>query len=104
MLKMKHTDGWGLSDLSANLTLSDSAELTEDQKRPCINFSCSAASKVLTLGLADGQTALVTNIGGTNAVTVKNVSGDTGTSVAAGKCAIVIASTTADGSKVYVLN
>lgn len=55
-------------------------------------------------GLKDGQTALVTNIGGTNAVTVKNVSGDTGTSVAAGKCAIVIASTTADGSKVYVLN
>lgn len=104
MLKMKHTDGWDLSDLSANLTLSDSAELTEDQKRPYVNFSCSAASKVLTLGFADGQTALVTNIGGTNAVTVKNVSGDTGTSVAAGKCAIVIASTTANGSTVAVLN
>lgn len=103
-MRFRNTDGWSLSDLSANLTLSDSAELTEDQKRPYVNFSCSAASKVLTLGFADGQTALVTNIGGTNAVTVKNVSGDTGTSVAAGKCAIVIASTTANGSTVAVLN
>ena len=103
-MRFANTDGWSLSDLSTNLTLSDSAELTAEQKRPHINFSCSAASKTLTLGLKDGESAIVTNIGGTNAVTVKNVSGDTGTSVAAGKCAIVIASTTADGSKVYVLN
>ena len=46
----------------------------------------------------------VANIGGTNAVTVKAISGDTGTSVGAGKVAIVIASTTANASKIYVLN
>ena len=46
----------------------------------------------------------VANIGGTNAVTVKAISGDTGTSVAAGKVAIVIASSTANASKIYVLN
>jgi len=104
MKKWRFADGWDLSDLSANLTISDSAELTEEQKLPFVNVTASAASKTVTLGLKDGQTAVVTNTGGTNAFTLKNVSGDTGTSVAAGKCAIVVASTTADGSVVAVLN
>lgn len=104
MLKMKFTDGWSLDDLAAKLSFSANYELKEDEKRPFISFVCSAASKTLTLGLGDGETAFVTNVGGTNAVTVKNVVGDTGTSVAAGKCAIVIGSPTADASKVYVLN
>ncbi len=104
MKKWRFADGWDLSDLSANLTISDSAELTEEQKLPFVNVTASAASKTVTLGLKDGQTAIVTNTGGTNAFTLKNVSGDTGTSVAAGKCAIVVASTTADGSVVAVLN
>ena len=47
---------------------------------------------------------IVTNIGGTNAVTVKAISGDTGTSVAAGKCAICIGVAGANNSKIYVLN
>ena len=104
MKKWRFADGWDLSDLSTNLTISDSAELTEEQKLPFVNVTASAASKTVTLGLKDGQTVLVTNTGGTNAFTLKNVSGDTGTSVAAGKCAIVVASTTADGSVVAVLN
>lgn len=103
-MQWKQTAGWSLNDMQANLSISDSYELKEEERRPFINFVCSAASKTLTLGLSDGETAIVTNIGGTNAVTVKNISGDTGTSVAAGKCAIVIGSTTADASKVYVLN
>lgn len=103
-MKWKNTDGWNLSDMSAVLAMTDSIALTDDQKRPFIAFTCSAASKVLTLGLANGQAAIIINTGGTNAVTVKNVSGDTGTSVAAGKCAIVIASTAANGSTVAVLN
>ena len=103
-MRWKNTDGWNLSDLSANITMSDSYALTADEKRPFVAFTCSAASKVLTLGLANGQAAIIINTGGTNAVTVKNVSGDTGTSVAAGKCAIVIASTAANGSTVAVLN
>ena len=47
---------------------------------------------------------IVANIGGTNAVTVKAITGDTGTSVAAGKVALVIGSATANASKIYVLN
>ena len=104
-MKWKNTDGWNLSDMAAVLTLSDSYELKDDEKRPFISFSCSAASKVLTMGLGAGQTCIVTNVGGTNAVTVKNIAGDTGTSVAAGKVALVIGgSSTADTVVVKVLN
>lgn len=103
-MKWKNTDGWDLSDMTQILSMSANYELTADEKRPIIAFTCSAASKTLTLGLADGQAAFIINTGGTNAVTVKNVSGDSGTSVAAGKCAIVVGSTTANGSTVAVLN
>ena len=103
-MKFIYTDGFVNKDFSRTLTMSDSAELAEDQKASFLAFSCSAASKTLTLGLPEGGAMLIANIGGTNAVTVKNVSGDTGTSVAAGKVAAVFASATADGSKVYVLN
>lgn len=104
MKKWRYSDGWDLSDLSTNLTISANASLTDEQKKPFVNVTASAASKVLTLGLGNGQTCFVTNTGGTNAFTVKNVSGDTGTSVAAGKVAIVVGSTTANGSVVAVLN
>lgn len=104
-MKFHNTDGWDLSDMSAVVSMSDSAELTADEKRPFISFTCSAASKVLTLGLAEGQQCIVTNVGGTNAVTVKNISGDTGTSVAAGKVALCIGgSSTADTCVCKVLN
>ena len=103
-MKWKNTDGWDLSDMTAKVAMSDSYALKADEKRPIIAFACSAASKTLTLGLADGQGAIIMNTGGTNAVTVKNVSGDSGTSVAAGKVALVIGSTTANGSSVAVLN
>lgn len=104
-MKFHNTDGWNLSDLSASISMSDSAALTEEQKRPFIGFTCSAASKVLTLGLAEGQQCIVTNVGGTNAVTVKNISGDTGTSVAAGKVALCIGgSSMADTFTCKVLN
>ena len=56
------------------------------------------------LGLEPGDFMVVANIGGTNAVTVKAISGDTGTSVAAGKVALCIGSGTANASKIYVLN
>ena len=104
MMKWKNTDGWDLSDMTEVIAMSNNYSLADSEKRPIIAFASSAASKVLTLGLADGQGAIIVNTGGTNAVTVKNVSGDTGTSVAAGKCALVIGSSTADGSTVLVLN
>lgn len=103
-MRWKNTDGWDLSDMSEVLSMSDSATLAEDQRRPFILFTCSAASKALTLGLRNGQAAIVMNTGGTNAVTVKNLSGDSGTSVAAGKVALVVASATANASTVTVLN
>ena len=103
-MKWQFSDGWNLDDFSRSISMSADAELKEDEKAPFVAFTCSAASKALTLGLADGDVMFVANIGGTNAVTVKAISGDTGTSVAAGKVAIVIASSTANASKIYVLN
>ena len=87
-------------------TLSKSADysLEDSEKKPYIGITLSAASKTVTLGLENGQVAIVVNEGGSNAFTLKNVSGDSGTSLAAGKLAVVKASKTANGSKVYVLN
>ena len=103
-MKWHFSDGWNLDDFSVSLSLEDDAKLTAEQKVPFVAFSCSAASKALTLALEDGDCMIVANIGGTNAVTVKAITGDTGTSVSAGKVAIVIASSTANASKIYVLN
>ena len=86
-------------EMSADTTLTDAQKNTL-----AVLFTCSAASKALTLGLANGQIMFVANTGGTNAVTVKAISGDSGTSVGAGKVAIVVASSTANASKIYVLN
>ena len=82
----------------------DTTLTAEQANALCVTFTCSAASKALTLGLKEGQVMFVANVGGTNAVTVKAISGDSGTSVSAGKVAIVIASETANASKIYVLN
>lgn len=78
--------------------------LTDAEKVFYIGITLTSASKTVTLGLADGQVAVVVNEGGTNAFTLKNVSGDSGTSVAAGKAYLVRASTTANGSKLTLLN
>lgn len=77
--------------------------LTKAERGAYIGITATAASKVLTLGLETGDVALVVNEGGTNAVTVKNVSGDTGTSLGAGKAMLICASRTANASKVTIL-
>ena len=101
----KFTGGFDIAlDFCEAVDMSDDAELTDLQKDIFVSFSCSAASKSLVLGLEPGQFMVVANIGGTNAVTVKAIKGDTGTSVAAGKVALCIGSATADASKIYVLN
>lgn len=89
---------------AVSLTKSNNYTLADSEKVPYIGITLSAASKTITLDLPDGAVCVVVNEGGSNAFTLKNVSGDTGTSVAAGKVALVRASTTANGSKVYVLN
>ena len=103
-MKWKFTDGWENGDFAVSLSIADDYTLTDDEKRPFLSFVCSSASKSIVLGIAPGDVMIVSNIGGTNAVTVKAITGDTGTSVAAGKVAIVIGSATANASKIYVLN
>ena len=69
-----------------------------------IFITMTAASKVVTLGLAAGQVAFVHNIGSTNAFTVKNVAEDAGTSLEAGKTLLFVGATTEDSSVVVELN
>ena len=78
--------------------------LAAAEKTPYIGITLTSASKTVTLDLPDGTAARVVNEGGTNAFTLKNVSGDSGTSIAAGKAYLVRASTTANGSKLTLLN
>lgn len=68
----------------------------------CIEMT--AESKTLTLGLADGQAMIVINTGDTNALTVKNVKDDTGTTLATGKAILIVGSTTDNKSLVIALN
>lgn len=87
-------------------TLSKSADysLAAAEKKPYIGITLSAASKTVTLGLETGQVAIVVNEGGTNAFTLKNVAGDSGTTIATGKAYLVRASTTANATKLTLLN
>lgn len=96
--------GKSINQIATQITKSDSYELADDEKTSFICITASAASKTITLGLLEGEAVFVINVGGTNAFTLKNVSGDSGTSIAAGKVALVIGSSTANASKVYVLN
>ena len=103
-MKLTYSDGIVLGDFAANITSAVDYTLAADEKKPFVACTFSAASKALTLGLLPGETMIVSNIGGSNAVTVKAIAGDTGTSVAAGKVALCIGSATANASKIYVLN
>jgi hypothetical protein len=67
-------------------------------------ITLTAGSKTVTLGNTAGTWCIVHNAGGTNTFTLKNVAGDTGTSLAAGKTVIVIPSATANASIVIALN
>lgn len=96
--------GQSINQIATVLTKDANYELADSEKTSFIAITASAASKTITLGLLESECAFVANVGGTNAFTLKNVSGDSGTSVAAGKVALVIASKTANSSKIYVLN
>ena len=94
-----------LTGLLKGVTLSKSAAYTlkDDERVACVIITASVAI-ALTLGIGDDDVMLVYNVGSTNAVTVKNLSEDTGTSVGAGKVALVWGSETENGTKVIVLN
>ena len=102
-MQMKFSGGWTLDDLNDHVAIAKDTELAEANKRPFLGVTASAASKTLTLGLDDGDMMILVNEGGSNAFTVKNVEGDTGTSLAAGAAALVIASKTADATVVKVI-
>lgn len=104
LMNWKYSGGFSPEEFATSITISDDYTLAESERDIFLAFSSSAASKSITLGVAAGQFMVVANIGASNAVTVKAISGDTGTSVAAGKVALVIGSATANASKVYVLN
>lgn len=103
-MQWKYTYGFEPTEFATTIAMEDDYALKADEKDLFLAFSCSAASKTLTLGLAEGQCMIIANIGGTNAVTVANHADDTGTSVAKDKVALVIGSSTADASKIYILN
>ena len=104
-MKWFYTNGWSLEDFNAAVTFSKDYELTDEEKRPFINATASAASKTLTMGLAPGDTCILYNAGGTNTFTAKNIAGDTGVSVAKGKAALCIGGTsTADTFVCILLN
>lgn len=84
--------------------ISKADDYTMTEKAGYVGVTMTAASKSLVLGLGDGEACLVHNEGGTNAFTLKNLSGDTGTSLAAGKAALVVGSGTADGAVICLLN
>jgi hypothetical protein len=101
-MQMKYSGGWTLDDLNDHISVAVDTELAEEHKRPFLGVKLTAASKKVTLGLDDGDMMILVNEG-SNAFTVKNVAGDTGTSVAAGSVVLVVASTTADASTVVAL-
>lgn len=101
-MKMKYSGGWTLDDLNDHISVAVDTKLADEHKRPFLGVKLTAASKTVTLDLEDGDMMILVNEG-SNAFTVKNVSGDTGTSVAAGVAALVIASTTADATVVKAI-
>ena len=104
LMEWKFSNGFSPSEFATSVSMSDDYALKDAEKDLFVAFTCSAASKSLVLGVSEGQFMVVANIGGSNAVTVKAMTGDSGTSVAAGKVALVIGSATANASKIYVLN
>ena len=81
----------------------DYALVAAEKANLVISAKMTAESKVLTLGLAAGQIAFVYNHG-TDTYTVKNVAGDTETSLATKKLIMVVGHATANASTVIALN
>ena len=104
IMQWKYSGGFDSAEFATAVTFDADTTLDTAQKDLFVVATASAASKALVLGLADGQAMIVANVGSTNAFTAKNLSTDTGTSIGTGKVALVIGSTTANGTKVYVLN
>jgi hypothetical protein len=90
-LNIKGLLGASVISTGANMTLA------EKDRAFILVIKATAASKTVTLDLPDDACCIVLN-GGSNTFTLKNVSGDTGTSVASGGVYLVKASQTANGT------
>lgn len=84
------------------ITLSDNMTLAEKDRAFVLIVDATAASKTVTLDLPDDACCIVIN-GASNTFTLKNVSGDSGTSVASGGVYLVKASQTANGTEAVQL-
>lgn len=101
---MTATGGLNIGVVSLSKAV-DYALTTAEKNNVLVKCEMTAGSKTLTLGLTEGQLAIVKNAGATNAFTVKNVAGDTGTSLAATKSIILIAgSSTANTNTVIAVD
>lgn len=88
---------------AATVEKANNYSLAAAEKLFVINAKMTASSKTLTLGLAAGQVAIVYNYG-SETMTVKNVAGDSGTSLATTKMIMITGSATANASVVVALN
>ena len=86
-----------------NMSAGNNTTLEKDKRFFYVGMEMTASGKTFTLDLPAGYVCIVANEGSID-FTVKNVSGDTGTSLAAGKVALVVASRTANKTIVTVLN
>lgn len=88
-----------------NLSKADNYSLSAAEKAKVFTgIEMTAGSKTLTLGLAVNQIMIVSNVGATNALTVKNIATDTGTTLAASKAILIVGSATKDASIIIALN
>lgn len=86
---------------ASTITLSDNMTLQEKDRAFVLFVIATASSKTLTLDLPEDACCIVK--GASNTFTLKNVSGDTGTSVASGGVYLVKASQEANSSGIIAL-
>lgn len=93
------TNGYSQDIYGSKLTLAGDHTLTDQEKCLVVSINMTAASKTVILGVADGDAMTVINIG-SNTFTVKNIAGDTGTSLEAnGMVTVIGGGDTADAAK-----
>ena len=97
-MQWKYSNGYDTSEFLTSISFEDDAELAEEQKDLFVLATASAASKTLTLGLANGQPMFIYNAGDTNAFTAANLEGDSGQAIGTGELWLAFGSTTADGT------
>ena len=103
-MQWKYSNGYDTSEFCTALEIEDDYALGEYEKDLILKAESTADSKSIQLGLADNQPMIIANVGASIAFTAKNLKNDSGQSIAAGKVALVLGSTTANGTKFYVLN